>query len=116
MDYLDSTCTMLGVLDPDIFDAQQRETTAAPGDRIILFTDGAMDVRDESGAQLGLDELRRSLLPVRSASDDPLESAKRRIVHHRGRAPLADDCLVVQVTVRPPQTAPAPSPTPERSA
>lgn len=110
MDYLDSTCTMLGVLEPELFEAEQREAPVAPGDRIILFTDGAMDVRDESGAQLGLDELRRSLLPVRSASDDPLEGARRRIIHHRGRAPLADDCLVVQVTVRAPQTAPAPDP------
>ena len=104
-DELEGTCTMLGVLPPELFEAEERTRASAmaPGDRVVPFTDGAMDTRDEHGAMLTLPELHRSLLPTRGAvmgSDEPLEGAKRRILMHRGKAALADDCLVVQLTVR----------------
>lgn len=99
MTILESTCVMLGVLPRDLFDPQERRTTIHAGDRILLFTDGAMDVRDERGDQLTLAELQRSFLPIRSSSDDPLEGARRRITAHRGKAALPDDCLLVQITV-----------------
>jgi serine phosphatase RsbU (regulator of sigma subunit) len=101
-DELSGTCTMLGVLPPELFEAEQRVRAQplAPGDRVVLFTDGAMDTRDEHGELLGLPELHRALLPGRQGAEDPLDGAKRRIQQHRGRAALADDCLVVQMTVR----------------
>jgi serine phosphatase RsbU (regulator of sigma subunit) len=105
-DELGGTCTMLGVLPPELFDAEERSRRAsvAPGDRIVLFTDGAMDTRDADGAMLTLPELHRSLLPNRAGGEDPLEGAKRRILQHRGKAALADDCLVVQLTLRVPDS------------
>lgn len=101
-DELTGTCTMLGVLPPEHFEAEEmtRVKPLGRGDRVVLFTDGAMDARDEQGSLLGLQELHRALLPGRQGAEDPLEGAKRRIQQHRGRAALADDCLVVQITVR----------------
>jgi sigma-B regulation protein RsbU (phosphoserine phosphatase) len=101
LEQLEGTCTMLGVLPADAFDAEQRTKPILPGDRVILYTDGAMDARDEQGQHLGMAELHRSLLPYRSSTEEPLDNAKRRITLHRGKAPLADDCLVVQVAIHP---------------
>jgi serine phosphatase RsbU (regulator of sigma subunit) len=100
LEELGGTCTMLGVLPADAFDAEQQSRPLCAGDRVILYTDGAMDARDEQGQHLGMPELHRSLLPYRSASEEPLDNARRRITLHRGKAALADDCLVVQISCR----------------
>jgi hypothetical protein len=79
----------------------------APGDRMVLFTDGLFEALDASGDAFGYDRLRRELAASSGALDahDRLRAAHRA---HVGDEPLSDDLTLVVVERLPLPAGPAP--------
>jgi phosphoserine phosphatase RsbU/P len=74
----------------------QTAVELAPGDLLILYTDGVNESHDESGEQLGLDRLlsmARSL-PTESAAAAG-KGLRAAVARFRGAAPAADDETIV---------------------
>jgi sigma-B regulation protein RsbU (phosphoserine phosphatase) len=73
------------------------EAKFVPGDFLLFFTDGVIEVEDKGGRDFGLEGLRQS---VRSNLDQPSESLLEAIIgdvyNFAGSRVLTDDaCLVV---------------------
>ena len=66
----------------------------APGDRLVLFTDGLFEAPNPAGEAFGYDRLRREVAASTGAADahDRLRSAVER---HVGGSELADDLTIV---------------------
>ncbi len=77
----------------------QSETRAfAPGERIVLYTDGAQDVVSENGDSFGEKRLRRTLAQLGSAPiADVVTRLSADLERHRGSRPLEDDYTLVIV-------------------
>lgn len=56
---LESTATLLGVLPPDHYDAEEREVRLDPGDVVFFCTDGATESRQADGTMLRTAGMRR---------------------------------------------------------
>jgi sigma-B regulation protein RsbU (phosphoserine phosphatase) len=72
----------------------------APGDSLILFTDGVTEAENEEGQDLGsLDHVRTRLAAMHGDDADALTSAIEAVVFdHMGDAPLADDVTLLVVS------------------
>ncbi len=127
---LDATATMLGVLDPALFDASERSLLVHPGDLILAYTDGLIETRDHSGQEFGIERVVSILREARvqeaasaeSLGQDALrpdasrpdasrqdESRVARMLmdlaaETRGQGRVTDDTLIVQVRVNRPAT------------
>ena len=78
----------------------EREVTLCPGDRLVLFTDGIVEVRDANGDEFGeerlLELLRdRSDLGAQALVDEILDAVVRF-----GRGNLEDDATLLVVTAQ----------------
>lgn len=92
---LDSTAPMLGILEPELYECEQRTLPLRPGDVLVAVTDGVTEAADDEGNQLGIDGAERLLVSferARSAADQ-LAAA---VESHRD-GPPADDTLVVEI-------------------
>lgn len=67
---LTSTTTMLGVVPREEFDPDPRDLNFAIADRLLAYTDGAMEARDRSGREFSADRIR-SLIAQASLPDRP---------------------------------------------
>jgi len=96
-----STATMLGVLPPEMFDADEHSTAMGPRDRLIAYTDGAVESRDARGEDYTPERLRHALVdPSAASSDSLLDHVLGRVEAHRhGR--ITDDTLLVEVALTP---------------
>lgn len=104
---LAGTTTMLGVIEPAAYDANEQECVLMPGDVVIAYTDGANETRDAAGREFGtaginafVDEFKDPA-PAngRSVKAGSLAQALFEAVRgHREGRPL-DDTLVVEVRV-----------------
>ncbi|WP_189307787.1 PP2C family protein-serine/threonine phosphatase [Streptomyces albospinus] len=62
-------------------DARQvHETTLEPGDRVLLYTNGVVDARDENGVEFGLDRFTDFIIRASAAEQRPPE-ALRLLIH-----------------------------------
>jgi serine phosphatase RsbU (regulator of sigma subunit) len=85
-------------------------TILAPGDRVLLYTDGLVEARSVSGRMLALDHLAGTLR--RPDLDDALGELVR-MVQNLVRGPVADDLALLLAEYRgpgPTQEAPGPRP------
>lgn len=74
---LQSQSAILGVLEEAVGEQPSEEVVLAPGDRLMLYTDGLTEVFDHSGEMLGLDGLQEI---VRDAAGLPLAEMKRAVL------------------------------------
>lgn len=74
-----------------------RETVAlAPGDLIVLYTDGVVDALNEAGEEFGQDRLEALLFGRRHLAAQEVVDALLAAIHaHTGQAPLFDDVTLV---------------------
>ncbi|HMO00661.1 MAG TPA: PP2C family protein-serine/threonine phosphatase [Miltoncostaeaceae bacterium] len=90
----------------------EAEVVLAPGDAMVLYTDGASEARRPGGSELGLDGVAGALAGARgldaTAVADRLERAA--LAHGGGR--LRDDLAILVVRAVP---SPPPTPRPRRS-
>jgi sigma-B regulation protein RsbU (phosphoserine phosphatase) len=75
-----------------------REIRLAPGDRLILYTDGVTEARSASGDFYGDDALRRAILSHGSAGARTLvDQLLKQVNSFSARAPRADDITLLVV-------------------
>ncbi|MBK7404287.1 MAG: serine/threonine-protein phosphatase [Phycisphaerales bacterium] len=95
---LDSLAPMLGVIEADLFACQLSRQPLEAGDHIIVYTDGAIEARDQERRELGIDGLGALL----GAGPDPGRTLAQTLLgaverHRAGSA--ADDTLIVEVSL-----------------
>ncbi|MGH9225917.1 MAG: PP2C family protein-serine/threonine phosphatase [Acidimicrobiales bacterium] len=90
---------MLGVFaDVDLTD---ETVTLRPGDSFVLYTDGALEARDETGEQFGLDRLARLLATCTGRSAAGVaRRLELAVLDYRGEKSV-DDLAIVVVRSRP---------------
>ncbi|MCQ8193514.1 PP2C family protein-serine/threonine phosphatase [Streptomyces rugosispiralis] len=87
-------------------DAPRRiyETTLEPGDRVLLYTDGVVDSRDEEGEQFGLERFADHIIRSTAAGQNASEVLRlliHTIVAHR-HGDLNDDATILMIEWLPP--------------
>lgn len=104
VDRVDTTAIILGALDGDDFECGETRTRLAPGESVILYTDGATEARDTLGRMLGIDRIEEAL-----RRQPPPRNWNRHIADlvdgHRAGAP-EDDILVATLTYHGPAASP----------
>ncbi|MCI0630157.1 MAG: serine/threonine-protein phosphatase [Phycisphaerales bacterium] len=95
---LAATTVLLGALDSNEFNHEQRTIELAPGDVIVAYTDGAYEARDRMGRQLGLDHLDQLVRTHPSPRHWPPFIASAVQKHTAGRA--EDDVLIAALTFK----------------
>jgi len=95
-----STTFVLGAAAGEDFSACEEKRRFGAGDTLLLYTDGAFEVRNSAGAMFSLDGLRRSL--VRSAAIQAGDGALAQrmldeVDGYRAGAPC-DDTLILEVS------------------
>jgi sigma-B regulation protein RsbU (phosphoserine phosphatase) len=97
---LQSTGPLLGI--HDIKEWRTVEIETAPGDRLVLVTDGLMDAASASGERFSLDRLEAA---IALTADVPLTELPRRIVQDVrsfcGDRPQEDDMTLVALEFQP---------------
>ncbi len=93
---LEALDPILGALDEDAQEFEEREIPWRPGDLLVLYTDGILETRDASGKMFGAEGIEQSIRDCASGSAmmtrDRMLSALKR---HAGRAPRTDDLTLV---------------------
>ena len=96
---LESQSGILGCLSEIAMPAPAEEIEFAPGDRLVLYTDGLVEVFDSMDDMLGIEGLKRLVL---QSAKRPLAEMRRAIldgVAAWGEGPLGDDVSLVIVEV-----------------
>ena len=89
----ESSTYLLGA-DPGLA-LNNRETSLQVGDGVVVYTDGATDVRSK-GAMLGLDGLTRLLAPLAKLPAGAMVSQIEKAILEWAEGPVRDDlCLLV---------------------
>lgn len=92
-----STATMLGALEPDLFDPAEHRLPLTPGDQILAYTDGASEARGAGGAEFGSAGIR-ALVEASPAPAGFAPRILRAVESHRAGGPQ-DDILIVDILV-----------------
>jgi len=98
-EWLDVGGPVLGLLGDARYDFG--EVQLAPGDVVVLYSDGVTEARNESGEEYGRDRLLSELRTVKQGDADAvLEQLVRSVRSFAGSAPQADDitALVLRYT------------------
>ncbi len=100
LDRLDSTAFVLGACAGDDFDASEQHTPLMPGDKIIAYTDGATEARDNLGRMLRVEGLQGLVLASvnEQAGDTSLVWRIMERLQAQRFGPAADDTLIVEVS------------------
>jgi len=71
----------------------------APGDSLILFTDGIVEAEDANQNELGMDAVTQCVSKMhRSTPAELLECIEHRVRQHAGGAPAGDDITLLALT------------------
>ncbi|MCW5768802.1 MAG: SpoIIE family protein phosphatase [Phycisphaeraceae bacterium] len=98
---LDATAPILGMLDPPVFDPGELRVRLAPGDSILAYSDGAIELEGEGGELLGVEGFTRMVEACRrseAAGEGLCDRLMREIEPLRTRSGKRDDTLLVRVT------------------
>ncbi|WP_413100803.1 PP2C family protein-serine/threonine phosphatase [Streptomyces sp. Inha503] len=83
---------------------QIHETTLDPGDRVLLYTDGVVESRDEGGEQFGLERFADHIIRSTAAGQNAPEVLRlliHAILDHR-HSELSDDATILMIEWHPP--------------
>lgn len=87
---------VLGILEEIEQNLTEEIVDLMPGDRLVLFTDGMIDVADESGRFMGHEKLERILKDHSSVSEaDLCEAVFSELARYRGGADPFDDTTLL---------------------
>ncbi|MBN1178167.1 MAG: SpoIIE family protein phosphatase [Anaerolineae bacterium] len=90
----------LGVLDEDDLHLSEEQVVLEPGDRLILYTDGMIDVLDPQGALFGRERLVEMLASHTSRTPASLcETTFDALRAYQAHAPQYDDMTMVIVAI-----------------
>jgi sigma-B regulation protein RsbU (phosphoserine phosphatase) len=98
---LDADGVAIGIL--DAVDFEERSIAMAPGDRLLLYTDGAMEALDENGEQFGEARLHALMLADRELTPARfVEHVYAAVGAHAGDAAQQDDITLVALQAEEP--------------
>jgi phosphoserine phosphatase RsbU/P len=89
--------TAIGIFDDAVY--EQHAFTLAPGDALVLCTDGVLEATDERGEQFGFERLEQSLGAGSSRPKDVADRLQRDLRQHVGDAPQSDDVTLIVLGV-----------------
>ena len=101
IELLESSTTLIGIQDPLLVACQSRKLQLYPGDRLLMYTDGLTEGRDENGNYFGTSDIARILS---SNSEQPAnskcinEQLLQNLKHFTGDN-LQDDVLSMVFTI-----------------
>jgi len=96
---LEPQTTPLGLDEEVLIDFEPQSEPFAPGDRIILHTDGLIDALDPAGRRFGMDRLIALAGEVGGHEPDRIAAEIIQRVQRHTRGPAQDDVLVVTLAV-----------------
>lgn len=110
---LEATSPILGMLDPADFDPREQSLTLAPGDAILAYSDGAIELERGDGDLLGVEGFTEIVEKCRGradaefrasvpASSDLCAALMREIEPLRTRSGKRDDTLIVRIAIAEP--------------
>jgi sigma-B regulation protein RsbU (phosphoserine phosphatase) len=79
---------------------EQGEAEIRPGDRVLLFTDGITEARNESGEEFGEDRLIRLAVENRHLDAQEMQAIVIKAVAHYAGDSFHDDATLVALSVR----------------
>ncbi len=75
-----------------------RELALSPGDRLLIYTDGAFEARNPADQELGLDPLKEAFAGLRDRPvGEALDALMALVDRHCGGRPVTDDVTLVMV-------------------
>ena len=100
---LDCTSVILGALEPELFEPNERTKSLGIGDVVLVYTDGTFESRNEAGEFFGLARLRETFAfdtPPRDWSRFVASTVERFRGKHSGQSQsVEDDLLVASMTL-----------------
>jgi len=99
---IESDGVAVGVAEPGVFDAALTETavTLAPGDTVVLYTDGITEAQNAQGEEWGLDRLLAALRDAPPGAEPTLAHVRERLMTFVGNSPPYDDMTLSVMKVR----------------
>ncbi len=91
--WLSSTCTVLGLFEE--WQTQIAELSPAPGDTLVLYTDGVTEAADEDGEEFGAGRLAAALIKHGELSAPQLLQCVLDVVGQFSRGEQQDDITLV---------------------
>ena len=101
IDWLESTTTLLGVEHPLPVPCSLRQVPIRQGDRILLYTDGLTEARNEAGAEFGRPGLASWFETGAGVQEDEFVERLCTDVHDYSRGRLQDDLLCLGIRLKP---------------
>ncbi len=96
LEKLEALDPILGALDEDAKEFEERQIPWRDGDLLVLYTDGISEMRDSSGRMFDVEGLERSILDCATASAlQTRDCVLSQLKKHAGRAPRSDDVTLV---------------------
>ncbi|MFI4861648.1 MAG: PP2C family protein-serine/threonine phosphatase [Phycisphaerales bacterium JB063] len=105
---LESTCCLLGVIEPELFDADTQELAISDNVQLVAYTDGASELPLKDGGMLGIAGMAHRVADLSSAGKLTCENMMRDLAGLT-TGDRQDDILVVHLGMQP---EPAPQPAP----
>jgi len=93
---LASTTFVLGATDSDQFIAADEQRTFSLGDALVLYTDGAIECRDDNDRMFGIERVRAMVAADHQRSGTWSEHLLSTVESYRSGPPM-DDTLVVEI-------------------
>ncbi len=96
---LETTGPMLGVLEPDVFEAGERREVLDEEGCVIVYTDGAIDTRSGLTPEtaLGVEGVEKAARQTERGEPGEIASAIMRAVDEHRMGEPADDTLIVEI-------------------
>lgn len=95
-----SIVSFLGMMDPMPLMCETEETPVNPGDRILLYSDGLIEVQDDEQRQFGIQNLAGSLIKNKNLSSQALNKAIIKDASEFGGNGFQDDVLLMSITLK----------------
>jgi sigma-B regulation protein RsbU (phosphoserine phosphatase) len=93
---LESSMMMVG-LDEGNDDVDSQEIQVSKGSRLVVYSDGAYEIRNSEGAMLMIDGLRSVLAQLQVDSDSSVAHIRDALVQYQGSEHFLDDLSVLQI-------------------
>lgn len=95
---LDSTAFVLGACHGDDFQHGELASDFGPGDRLIMYTDGAIEARNREGRMLRIEGFQRVVASLHPKEGQSVAAEVLAAVERFRFGPPADDTLVVEIS------------------
>lgn len=95
IEWLAPTSPAIGLVEDGQF--SQQEISLAPGDALLLYTDGATETENAAGEPFGAERLAAAVQPAGPSAHEMIHFARQAITAFGGNRPQSDDLTLVAV-------------------